>query len=195
MIVAAMIGYYCFAIGLIAIVGYVTALHTMRQGRAQTNRILARLDSRMTSTPPLEPYRPSSLPDDRDIASELRITLKRHPESDAAKLPSIAARVIGEVSKLEQSCGGDGLRYDPVGSVEEPSRLVLRLVPKLHDEYTEERLSTVVDELNRFVHRTRDQMGQASNADLREQIGRELQRERAEVMQDVEGVSLAAASE
>jgi hypothetical protein len=195
MMIAAMVGYYVVAIGLVALVGYLAGRKNNQEIRAFANQAIAELQAIARSTPPVEGDAPPPIPKLDIPTLELLVTLKRHPTSDAAKLPSIAARVIGEASKLEQSCGGEGLDYDPVGSIEEPSRLVLRLVPKLHDEYTEERLWTVVDELNRFVHRARDQMGQPRNADLREQIDRELQRERAEVMQDVEGISLAAARE
>ena len=192
MIIAGMIGYYLFAIGLIVIVGYMTALGTIRKGKAQTERIIARMQSQMTSTPPLEPHTSTPIPDDDIPVPELRITIKRHPESDAAKLPLIAARVIGEVSKLEQSFGGDGLRYDQSGSVEEPGKLVLRLVPELLDEFTEDRLAKVADELNELVQRVRTNLVREQDGDIRELIDRELNPERSEAMLDLEGATMAA---
>ena len=64
MIIIGMIGYYIFAIGLIVIVGYITTLGTIRKAKAQTDRIIARIESQMNSTPPLEPYVPTPILDD-----------------------------------------------------------------------------------------------------------------------------------
>src|SRR5436309_2732438 len=57
-------------------------------------------------------------------APVLRVSLKRHPESDNALLSLLAAQVIAEISRLEESFGGHGMQYDPVGSSEEPTKLV-----------------------------------------------------------------------
>ena len=81
----------------------------------------------------------------------LFITLRRHPGSDDRALPLIAALLIGEVSKLEQAEGGHGMVFDRDRSVEEPTRLVLRLFPKLIDGKAAGRVSRVADALTRLA--------------------------------------------
>ena len=190
--IAAMIGYYVVAIGLVGLVSYLAGRKNNRELRAFADRALAELEQIARNTPPLEVYIPTPIPDDDFPVPELRITIKRHPESDVTKLPLIAARVIGEVSKLEQSLGGDGLRYDQSGSVEEPGKLVLRLVPELLDEFTEDRLAKVADELNELVQRVRSNLVREQDGDIRELIDRELNPERSEAMLDLEGATMAA---
>lgn len=83
-------------------------------------------------------------------APVLFITIRRHPESNAA-LPFIAARLIREASRLEVSHGGHGIAFDPSGSAEEPDKLVLRLIPRLTDEISQERILRVMDELKQAI--------------------------------------------
>jgi len=100
----------------------------------------------------------------------LYITLRRQPGSDERALPLIAALLTAEVSKLEQAEGGHGMVFDRDRSVEEPTRLVLRLFPKLIDGEAAARVGRVADALTRLAAET-----QAPAADLlaqAEELGR-----------------------
>ena len=104
----------------------------------------------------------------------LRVSLKRHPESDNAVLPFLAAQVIAEISRLEESFGGHGVQYDPAGSSEEPAKLVLRLFPKLIDAKAADRLAKVAGELNRLSKQARDNFARQQETGLRALIERAL---------------------
>lgn len=122
---------------------------------------------------------------------ELRITIRRHPESNTAELPLIAALVIAELSRLEQSFGGNGLQYDPDGSTEEPTKVVLRLFPKLIDGGAAGRVAKVAEELTRLMTQAREQAAEQQDADIRLQIARELRPDLSRAMMGVERVTVA----
>lgn len=162
MIVAAMIGYGVVAIAVIGLVGYLTGRQGVREIEAAAAEGMARMDAEFARMQPLlGPYVPEPLPDEQDEQDEpepeLRITIRRHPESEDGDLPRVAAGVIREASRLEESYGGDGLEYDPAVSVEEPDRLILRLVPRADDGEAADRLAAVSEELNRAARRAEEQ--------------------------------------
>jgi hypothetical protein len=170
MITAAMLAYYALAFALIYGVAYFTYQQNMRRSQALVDRLIAELQAEFGNTPPLEPYVREPLPELPE--PELRITITRHPESDGDRLPKMAAEMIRAVSRLEKDYGGDGLEYDPVGSVEEPGRLVLRLVPRSADWEAADRLVAVA---NHFMRHAKDDAIKNEDADIRAQIERELQ--------------------
>ena len=172
MILAAMIAYYVFAIGLIGGVAYFTARQGIRRTREQVDRMIAEMQKSLDETPRLEPYVREPLPDFDPPDAELHITFRRLPGSDGV-LPPVAARLIDEAGRLERSFGGEGLEYDPAGSVEEPTRLVLRLVPNRVDWETPDRLGAVADELNHRLQKAREATPRP-NDDIRSRIDREL---------------------
>ena len=169
MIVAAMIGYYVLAIGLIALTGYLTGRQVNRELTAAADRAIEHLRESAARTPPLEPYVREPMPAWEESEPELRITIRRHPESDDGELPKAAAGAIRAVSRFEEDLGGDGLDYDPAGTVEEPDRVVLRLVPRRDDWEAADRLAAVADEVNRASR----EAGQPA-VDLPTRIAREL---------------------
>ena len=55
-------------------------------------------------------------------------TLREQPEARPGKLPAMAAVLIGHIDRLDRSLGGEGVLFDPSGTVEEPNRLTVRVV-------------------------------------------------------------------
>ena len=103
----------------------------------------------------------------------LFVTIKRDPGADTTALPLIAARVLHELSNLEKAHGGHGLHYDADGSREEPTKLVLRLFPKLIDQHAADRVKKAVEEFNRLVGQVKEEAVRGE-ADLRSRIAREV---------------------
>lgn len=175
MMIAAVIASYMVICGLIGLVAYLTARSGIRRSQALVDQQIAQMQEKYGHTPPLEPYVREPLPEPPP-PPELRITIIRHPESDGDRLPKMAAEMIREVSRLEVSYGGDGLEYDPAGSIEEPTRLVLRLVPRRMDWDATDRLAAVADQLkNGFARRPIDDEVEKQDIDIRAKIDRELQ--------------------
>lgn len=175
MIAAAMIGYGVLMVGLVVVVGYLTGQQVNRELTAATDRAIQRSREAAARTPPLPPYVREPLPEWQESEPELRITIRLHPESENGELPKLAAEVIREASRLEESYGGDGLEYDEAGSVEEPGRLVLRLVPRLDDWEAADRLAAVSEELNRAARRAEEREEDRFAAGIRARIERQLQ--------------------
>lgn len=174
MITAAMIAYYIVAFGLIYCVAYFTYRQNSRRSQALVDKHIAEMGGKYGHTLSLEPYVREPLPE-LPPPPELRITIARHPESDRDRLPGLAAEVIRQASQLEKSFGGDGLDYDPKGSVEEAGRLVLRLVPRSSDWEAAGRLAAVAEEFNRLVSLSKQDSLTKDAADIRAKIDRELQ--------------------
>lgn len=168
MIVAAMVTYYVVVCGLIGLVAYLTARNGIRRSEALADTSIARMREKYGHAPPLEPYVPAPLPN--PPPAELRLAIVRPAGAGAEQLTRLAAEVIRQANRLEQSFGGDGLDYDPDGSVEEPERLVLRLVARSADWEAAERLEAVARELTRLAKRD----AAPGDADLRARIDREL---------------------
>jgi hypothetical protein len=103
-------------------------------------------------------------------APVLFITLRGGREADNHYLPTIAALLIREVSRLEQAHGGHGLEFDRDGSIEEPGRLVLRLYPRLIDGEAASRVRRVGEELTCLARESREDLVRAQDADLRTRI-------------------------
>ncbi|MBY0457777.1 MAG: hypothetical protein K2V38_10600 [Gemmataceae bacterium] len=173
MITAAMIAYYVVAIGLLWLVAYLTARSGIRRSRELNDRLIAEMQEKYGHTPPLEPYVREPLPE-LPPPPELLITISKHPEADGDRLPRLAAEVIRQVSRLESSFGGDGLDYDAKGSIDEPTRLVLRLVPRSADWEATDRLEAVAKKLNVLAEQARQGEVARQDGDIRARIDREL---------------------
>ncbi|MBA4064639.1 MAG: hypothetical protein C0501_13185 [Isosphaera sp.] len=171
--------------GVVGLFLFPLARRNARRSKALADEIISRAEKRAGDPPPLEPFVPLPLPDFDPPDAELRITIARHPESDGDRLSKIAADVIREASRLEESFGGDGLEYDQAGSVEEPTKLVLRLVPNRVDWETPDRLGEVADELNCRVKKARVAATPPPD-DLRHRIDRELHPPLPPEVRDVE---------
>jgi hypothetical protein len=81
----------------------------------------------------------------------LHLVLRRPEPEDE----SWVARVIHDVSDMEQSLGGRGVACDPDGSHEEPDKVLLRLFPKLIDPASPERIARLASDVarsERFQH-------------------------------------------
>lgn len=122
MMIAVMIASSLLMVGVFALWVFLIARASGRRSAALTDALIARMEARAASTPPLEPYVREPLPDFDPPEAELRITITRHPESDGDRLPKIAADLVRTASRLEESFGGDGLRYDEAGSATTVSR-------------------------------------------------------------------------
>lgn len=55
-------------------------------------------------------------------------TLREQPEAPPGDLATMAAVVIGYIDRMDRSLGGEGVLFDPLGTVEEPNRLTVRVV-------------------------------------------------------------------
>jgi hypothetical protein len=99
----------------------------------------------------------------------LTIVLRRHPESDATLLPLHAALLIQLASELDRGLGGDGFVFDPDGTREEPTRLAIRLIPKL-SRAAGDRLKAVEAELSRRAEEARAEAVRCQDTDLRSAI-------------------------
>jgi hypothetical protein len=170
--ILAMIGSSILMVGIFGLCLYLMARSDGRRFREQVDRKIAEMQKSLDETPPLEPYVREPLPDEDPPDADLHITFRRRPGADGA-LPAVAARLIDEAGRLERSFGGEGLEYDPAGSVEEPTRLVLRLVPNRVDWETPDRLGAVADELNHRLRKAREATPR-QNDDILSQIDREL---------------------
>lgn len=55
-------------------------------------------------------------------------TLQEQPEARPGRLPAMAAVLINYIDRLDRSLGGEGILFDPSGTLEEPNRLTVRVV-------------------------------------------------------------------
>jgi hypothetical protein len=190
MTAVAILTYYALAFSVIGGVACWTVRQSARRLRALNDEIIARMQEKYGNTPPLEPYVPLPLPEPPP-PPELLVTIARHPESDPEQLPKLAAEMILAASRLEKEYGGDGLEYDPQGSVEEPGRLILRLVSRSSDWDSADRLAAVAEELNRLTEQAKNGESVRQAADIRAKIDREL---RPHLPPGIENVRVATAS-
>lgn len=170
----AVVGGTALIAAVVAGVLYLPVRRSVRRSRAETDAIVARMREDMNTTPPLPLYEPLPFPDGDPPEVELRVTIHSPPGSDADELPKFAARLIRETSRLERSLGGWGLRYDEAGSEEEPTKLVLRLVPELPSWGDPARLEEVAAELRRLMREAQEAANRSRPNDLRHKIEREL---------------------
>jgi hypothetical protein len=101
---------------------------------------------------------------------ELILTIRRHPESERMRLAVQAALLLRKVDELDRSLGGAGMAFDPTGTVEEPTRLTLRMVAKSSDAEAAGRLQHLTAELNRLAADARRELAEQQGEDLVRQI-------------------------
>lgn len=157
-----------------AVVGlptYLAVRNSLRRNRALADALVAERWAEAKKTPPLPPYEPLPIPDPPP-AADLKLTIRRLDGADQGELPRIAAETIWAASRVEQAFGGDGLDFDRAGSVEQPDRLVLRLVPRRIDWDAADRLAAVRDELNRGVEQAAERVEDGFRTGILDQIER-----------------------
>lgn len=174
MMLAAYIGSSALMVGVFWLYLYLLARASVRRSREATDAMIARWQAEAAKTPPLPPYEPLPFPGGDPPEVELRVTIHSPPGSDADELSKFAARLIRETSRLERSLGGLGLRYDEAGSEEEPTKLVLRLVPESPSWGDPARLEEVAAELRRLMREAQEAAKRSRTNDLRHKIEREL---------------------
>lgn len=170
----AVAGGTAFIAAVVAGLLYLPVRRSVRRSRAETDVITARMEAEAGKTPPLPPFVPLPIPDGPPPEADLRITIDRHPEADMAALPKLAAELIREASRLDQVFGGTGLSFDRDGSEEEPTKLVLRLVPNRPGWGARGRLRGVAEEMSRRMREAREAVTRQQADSIRSKIEREL---------------------
>lgn len=105
------------------------------------------------------------------------VTVRRHPEADPTRLPQFAAMIVRCVDALERQLGGEGVAFDAGGTVEEPTRLTLRmgLLSGSDSGHGFERAHRIETMLAELVSRSRTALVAAQDADIRSKISAELE--------------------
>ncbi len=198
MIIAAMIGYYVFAIGLLVLVGYVTGQQNARQLTARADEMIANLERFHTPEQADEPA--ATIDQDRwleAVAGEdappvglltapptlmrvptvvlpaLALTFRVVPGASEDELASMTAHLLHRLSQREEELGGEGLEFDLSGSEFNSERAVLRLVP-IRREGAADRVAQLTGELNAAGRRVMDHSRKGTDTGIGAKIERNL---------------------
>lgn len=101
---------------------------------------------------------------------ELHLILQRHTETEPDQLARRAAELIQRIDALDRQHGGAGVVYEPTTTLDEPTRLVLRLLPQVADATTPARFRQLAEELNRHAEAARRELVADQGSDLARRI-------------------------
>ena len=188
MTLAGWIMYNVVACGIVILVGYLTGRSAIRRNKAISDAIMRRTEEQIARTQ--EEARADraerarhraeydafiaeldAREDEDDI--ELAVQLRKHPETDAGKLPALAAMLIRSIDQLDRDLGGDGVEFDETATTEDADHLTLRFTFRDPDGAEERRdqirhtLATLAADARQVLHVSQD-------ADLRARIAAEL---------------------
>lgn len=104
------------------------------------------------------------------------VTVRRHPEADPTRLPFFASMIVRCVDAMERALGGQGVVFDDAGTIEEPTRLTLRMYLLSGSDGFKgyERAAQIHDTLAELVARSRTELVARQDADIRAKIAAEL---------------------
>jgi hypothetical protein len=100
-------------------------------------------------------------------------TLRGQLEDPPRKLPAMVAVLIGYIDRLDRSLGGDGVVFDPSGTVEGPNRLTVRVVA-LSGGGAIRRFAAIETELTELQAQAHEQVIGSQAADFNAKIEAEL---------------------
>jgi hypothetical protein len=173
-ILAAMLGYYVFAVGVLMVVGYAVAQQNARQFKVQADAMVANLGR--FHTPPEPTDVPTAVIADGVASvpvtktSALVLTFRVVPEQTVDALVGMTSLLIRRVIDREVELGGEGMALFPT-EVNPGSRQVqVRLIPTKRDGATE-RIAKLLAELNAGSRSAKDH-NDADRGDLASRISR-----------------------
>ena len=100
-------------------------------------------------------------------------TLREQFEGRTGDLPALAAILIGPIDTLDRSLGGEGVIFDPSGTVEGPHRLTIRVVA-LSGGGAIRRFNTIQKELADLQDKARELVLVGQVADFNAKVEAEL---------------------
>lgn len=168
MILAAMIGYYIFAIGALLLVGYITAQQNFRQFKARADAMITHLNCFRESE---HADKPSVISESSSEGVPFRISLRKTSESEGRKLPAMAAVLIHYIRQLDQELGGQGVTF--AGASQTQQYLTLRLVMKPVGDVSSH-MNFIIRELCKLTEKARQGVVTEQEADLEAKIEAEL---------------------
>ncbi len=107
------------------------------------------------------------------VPPSFTITLRKHPESDAEKLPAMTAVLIRYIQELDRNLGGLGVHFDPAGTVETNAQLTIRLVVVPVGDFSG-RIDAISNALARLASQVRQELVTRQDADINAKIAAEL---------------------
>jgi len=187
MTLAGWIVYNIFACSVLALVGYLTARAGNRRQVALTAEFEARAAERTARSAEEDRAAKAEwarhkaetaaflaeLDAEEEDDIELAVQLRKHPETDAEKLPGLAALLIRSIDQLDLDLGGDGVEFDAEATTEDATHLTLHLTFRDPDG-AEERRAEILRTLADLADTARQRLVSAQDADLRAKIAAEL---------------------
>lgn len=189
MTLAGWIAYNLFAITVLVLVGYLTGRAAIRRGKVLSDSIAQRTEERIAHEVELARAEKEKwarhqaeyasfiaeldAADEDDDAVVLEVQLRKHPETDAEKLPGLAALLIRSIDQLDLDLGGDGVEFDEEATTEDATHLTLHLTFRDPDG-AEERREEIERTLANLADAARQRLVSAQDADLRAKIVAEL---------------------
>lgn len=174
MILAAMLGYYVFAVGVLMVIGYAVAQQNARQFKARADAMVANLGR--FHTPPEPANEPTAVITDA-VASvpvtkttALVLTFRVVPELTVDALVGMTSLLIRRVIDREVELGGEGMTLFPTEVNPGSKQVQVRLIPTKRDGATE-RVATLLAELNAGSRSAKDHKD-ADRDDLASRISR-----------------------
>ncbi len=187
MTLAGLFVYNVFAITVLVLVGYLTGRAAIRRNKALSDAIMQRTEEQLARN--AEQARAekaewarhkaetaaflAELDAEEEDDIGLAVQLRKHPETDAVKLPGLAALLIRSIDQLDYDLGGDGVEFDEEATTEDATHLTLHLTFRDPDG-AEERRAEILRTLADLADTARQRLVSAQDADLRAKIAAEL---------------------